>query len=462
MGTITLKNQLSNQYGITSMVFTTGGTTENLESVNFTLGAGTAILYGTPGNDTLTASSGTQTLTGNGGNDKFVGTGGAVTMIGGSGNDTFIGGTGSERMIGNGGNDTFQNSGGIDTMTGGAGNDTFIGGSGTETMTGGGGNDIFIAGSGGTATALGNTGNDLYSYAAGDGLLTINEGNHGGTDTLKLASGLTSSNVSFSETNGDDLLITDGTGGDLITIANQVANAASSVETLIYGDASSISLVNGIKITATSGTATVTGTAGNDTLIATSGTQTLTGNGGSDTFIVSTGTQTLDGSTGSGANIFIAGIGATSAKGGAGNDLYSYAAGDGLLTINDTGGTDTLKLASGLTAANVAFSESTNGHDLLITDGTGGDPRILIFDEATSALDYESEYAIQQNMRAICRDRTVVIIAHRLAALRYADRILTIDQGRLAEDGDHRELLARGGRYAALHRLQSGANDEAA
>jgi subfamily B ATP-binding cassette protein HlyB/CyaB len=91
-----------------------------------------------------------------------------------------------------------------------------------------------------------------------------------------------------------------------------------------------------------------------------------------------------------------------------------------------------------------------------------GDPRILIFDEATSALDYESEYAIQQNMRAICRDRTVVIIAHRLAALRYADRILTIDQGRLAEDGDHRELLARGGRYAALHRLQSGANDEAA
>jgi subfamily B ATP-binding cassette protein HlyB/CyaB len=91
-----------------------------------------------------------------------------------------------------------------------------------------------------------------------------------------------------------------------------------------------------------------------------------------------------------------------------------------------------------------------------------GDPRILIFDEATSALDYESEYAIQQNMRSICRDRTVVIIAHRLAALRFADRILTIDQGRLAEDGNHKELLLRGGRYAALHRLQSGENDAAA
>jgi Ca2+-binding RTX toxin-like protein len=385
--TVTLKNQLSNQYGITSMVFTTGGTTQNLESVNFTLGAGTAILYGTPGNDTLTASSGTQSLTGNGGNDTFVGTGGVVTMTGGGGNDSFIGGSGSQRMIGGGGNDTFQNAGGIDTMTGGTGTDTFIGGSGTETMTGGGGNDIFIAGSGSTAlaSALGNTGNDLYSYAAGDGHLTINEGNHGGTDTLKLASGLTSANVSLTETNGSDLLILDGTGGDLITIVNQVGGSAgNSVETLVYGDASSITLVNGIKVTATSGTATVTGTAGNDTLIATSGTQTLSGGGGSDTFIGSTGTQTLNANSGAGNNIFIAGVGATSAVGRTGNDTYSYAASDGTLVISDIGGTDTLKLASGLTSANVAFSESTNGHDLLITDGTGGDLITISSDISTS------------------------------------------------------------------------------
>jgi ATP-binding cassette, subfamily B, bacterial HlyB/CyaB len=91
-----------------------------------------------------------------------------------------------------------------------------------------------------------------------------------------------------------------------------------------------------------------------------------------------------------------------------------------------------------------------------------GDPRILIFDEATSALDYESEYAIQQNMRAICKGRTVVIIAHRLAALRYADRILTIENGRLVEDGTHKELLVHGGRYATLHRLQSGMDEDAA
>lgn len=59
-------------------------------------------------------------------------------------------------------------------------------------------------------------------------------------------------------------------------------------------------------------------------------------------------------------------------------------------------------------------------------------------------------------MKAICKGRTVLIIAHRLAALRYADRIVTIESGRLVEDGTHQQLMQRGGRYAALHRLQSG------
>jgi subfamily B ATP-binding cassette protein HlyB/CyaB len=65
-------------------------------------------------------------------------------------------------------------------------------------------------------------------------------------------------------------------------------------------------------------------------------------------------------------------------------------------------------------------------------------------------------------MRAICGGRTVIIIAHRLAALRYADRILTIEDGAIVEDGTHGQLMARAGRYASLHRLQSGAHDEAA
>jgi subfamily B ATP-binding cassette protein HlyB/CyaB len=84
------------------------------------------------------------------------------------------------------------------------------------------------------------------------------------------------------------------------------------------------------------------------------------------------------------------------------------------------------------------------------------DPRILIFDEATSALDYESERIIQQNMKEIAKGRTVLIIAHRLSTVRTADRIVTLDQGRLVEDGTHDALIKTGGRYAALHRLQGG------
>jgi ATP-binding cassette, subfamily B, bacterial HlyB/CyaB len=83
------------------------------------------------------------------------------------------------------------------------------------------------------------------------------------------------------------------------------------------------------------------------------------------------------------------------------------------------------------------------------------DPRILIFDEATSALDYESERAIQQNMAAIGHSRTVFIIAHRLSTVRLADRIITLEAGRIIEDGSHDELIRKGGRYAALHRLQA-------
>ncbi len=85
-----------------------------------------------------------------------------------------------------------------------------------------------------------------------------------------------------------------------------------------------------------------------------------------------------------------------------------------------------------------------------------GNPPILVFDEATSALDYESERVIQANMRAICRQRTVFIIAHRLSAVRDADRILVVDQGQVVEEGGHQALLRAGGLYARLHALQAG------
>jgi ATP-binding cassette, subfamily B, bacterial HlyB/CyaB len=83
-------------------------------------------------------------------------------------------------------------------------------------------------------------------------------------------------------------------------------------------------------------------------------------------------------------------------------------------------------------------------------------PRILIFDEATSALDFETERIIQQNMRAICNGRTVIIIAHRLTAVRHADSIVAMDKGQIVERGAHDQLLSSGGYYARLIELQNG------
>ncbi len=83
-------------------------------------------------------------------------------------------------------------------------------------------------------------------------------------------------------------------------------------------------------------------------------------------------------------------------------------------------------------------------------------PRILILDEATSALDYESERIVQRNMRRIVRDRTVIIVAHRLAAVRGCNRIVGMAEGRIVEVGSHDELLRRpGGLYAYLWGLQA-------
>jgi subfamily B ATP-binding cassette protein HlyB/CyaB len=127
-----------------------------------------------------------------------------------------------------------------------------------------------------------------------------------------------------------------------------------------------------------------------------------------------------------------------------------------------------------LAGAHDFISELPEGYDTLVGEQgsslSGGqrqriaiaralftNPRILIFDEATSALDYESEAMIQQNMALICQGRTVLIIAHRLSAVRHAGRIIVMDKGRIVEAGTHDVLVGRAqGLYAHLWKMQDG------
>jgi ABC-type multidrug transport system fused ATPase/permease subunit len=79
------------------------------------------------------------------------------------------------------------------------------------------------------------------------------------------------------------------------------------------------------------------------------------------------------------------------------------------------------------------------------------DPKILIFDEATSALDNQSEALVQEAIAGIARDRTVILIAHRLSTVIHADKIIVLEQGRVVEEGTHDTLVTGGGLYAALY-----------
>jgi ATP-binding cassette subfamily B protein len=88
------------------------------------------------------------------------------------------------------------------------------------------------------------------------------------------------------------------------------------------------------------------------------------------------------------------------------------------------------------------------------------DAPILLLDEATSALDAESERAVQVALDRLMHGRTTLVIAHRLATVRSADRILVIDHGRIVEEGTHEALLARGGLYARLASLQFTSPDD--
>ena len=87
-------------------------------------------------------------------------------------------------------------------------------------------------------------------------------------------------------------------------------------------------------------------------------------------------------------------------------------------------------------------------------------PAILILDEATASIDTRSEAVIQRALGELLRGRTSVIIAHRLSTVRNADRIVVMDQGRIAEEGSHAELMARGGMYHRLYTMNYLAEEQ--
>jgi ATP-binding cassette subfamily B protein len=143
------------------------------------------------------------------------------------------------------------------------------------------------------------------------------------------------------------------------------------------------------------------------------------------------------------------------------------------ITHGLTGATDE-DVRRALADANAAeiVGEMPNGWDTLVGERgsrlSGGqrqrfaiaralirDPRILLLDEATSALDGESERLVQQALQRLIGGRTTLIVAHRLSTIRSADRIVVLDQGRIAEVGSHNELLALNGRYRKLVEAQT-------
>jgi subfamily B ATP-binding cassette protein HlyB/CyaB len=158
------------------------------------------------------------------------------------------------------------------------------------------------------------------------------------------------------------------------------------------------------------------------------------------------------------------------------NVLFNRSVRDNIALANPAMPIERVMAAATLAGAHEFILELPEGYDTLVGERgsslSGGqrqriaiaralvmNPRILIFDEATSSLDYESERIVQQNMRQMAQGRTVFIIAHRLSTVRRVDRLITVERGRIVEDGTHDELIGRGGRYAMLHRVQAGLHE---
>jgi ATP-binding cassette, subfamily B, bacterial HlyB/CyaB len=155
------------------------------------------------------------------------------------------------------------------------------------------------------------------------------------------------------------------------------------------------------------------------------------------------------------------------------NTLFNRSVRENIALSNPVASIEEIIDVAKLAGAHEFICELPEGYDTLIGENGAGlsggqrqrvaiarallkNPRILVMDEATSALDYESERIVQEGMERICQGRTVVIVAHRLSAVRDAHRIMVLERGQIAEIGSHDELMQRDeGIYAHLYRLQT-------
>ena len=162
------------------------------------------------------------------------------------------------------------------------------------------------------------------------------------------------------------------------------------------------------------------------------------------------------------------------------NLLFNRSVRENIAIVDPAAPLEMVMRAAQMAGAHDFISELPEGYDTMVGEQgaslSGGQrqrvaiaralftqPRILIFDEATSALDYESEAIVQRNMAHICKGRTVFIIAHRLSAVRNANRIIVMDKGRIVEGGTHEALLQKPrGIYANLWAMQAGGRIESA
>ena len=309
----------------------------HIESVEFADGTvwdeaalASAKYLGTEGSDFITGTDSAEWFETGAGDDYVFAMGG---------NDIVYGGTGSDNLSGEDGNDTLYGEEGNDTLNGGAGADTLDGGTGNDTLEGSDGADTYLF-------ARGYGQDTIYDYDQGSG----------GNDTVRFAADILPAEVELSRNESDLFLKVLGTE-DRITVSGFYSDPAQRIERIEFADGT-------VWTTSTLLAAKFVGTEGADSIFGTIGNDHIEGRGGNDYLYGDAGADTLDGGTG---NDWL--------DGGAGNDIYLFDRGYGQDTINETSGTDTVRFAAGITAADVfVWRDDTHYYFDLI----GSDDRLTV------------------------------------------------------------------------------------